>query len=708
MRFSAKGILPFAFAGVMGFMIVAAVGGITVWSDYANLPRAERPEALSLSHVVLDRHGQLLRAFTSADDKWRLPVKLGDIDPLYLQMLLAYEDKRFKTHSGVDWSAMARASLQMLSSGQIVSGGSTLTMQVARLLEERPTRSLSAKYQQILEAFRLEEDLTKDEILTLYALRAPFGGNLEGIRAASLVWFGKEPKRLTPAEVALLVALPQSPESRRPDRHPASAERARNRVLARAVSAGVLSEDDARGARLEKIPEIRRDMPFLAAHAARQAVTDDADQSIHSLTLDHDLQAALEQLVRERTPAIGLRASAAIIVADHQSGEILASVGSTGLMDEARFGHLDMTKATRSPGSTLKPLIYGLAFEQGIAHPESFIDDRPIDIGGYKPTNFDRAYQGRVSVRDALQLSLNTPAIQLLEAVGPAKLVARLKRSGGRPVFSGHQAAGLAIGLGGLGLSLLDLTQLYAGLANQGRAVHLYIKGPDGELRSDLSMGKSVGLRSSSKVLDEIAAWHVSDILSGLPQPQSAGTAHIAYKTGTAYGYRDAWAIGFDGRHVIGVWTGRADGTPVPGMTGTKTAVPILFEAFQRLKQAPDPLPSSPKGTLKVSGAELPLPLRAARVSDGGGENGQMPLSIIYPPQDGIVELGFSEEGALQPLVVKLQGGQRPYSWFVNGTPEQSSTFAMQLHWQPDGPGMAQVTVVDSVGESQSVELFLR
>lgn len=688
-RFQALGL-----AGAAAVCLAA----VKVAVDYRDLPEIPKASDLPLSAVVLDREDRLLRAFTSDDQKWRLPVTLADIDPLYVKMLVAYEDKRFYDHHGVDAGALVRAAGQMLLSGRVVSGGSTLTMQVARLLEEHATRTLGAKYEQILRAVQIENSLSKDQILSLYMLRAPFGGNLEGVRAASLVWFGKEPSRLTPAEAALLVALPQSPEARRPDRFAARATQARDRVLERAVKAGVLTSEEAAAARLDRIPDRRRAMPFLAAHAARDAVLEDPNRSIHRLTIDGRLQESLESLVRDRVRTLGAHISSAVLVADHQTGEILASVGSPDLLSERRQGHIDMTKAVRSPGSTLKPLIYGLAFEEGVAHPESFIEDRPIDIGGYRPANFDQAYQGTVTVREALQLSLNTPAVQLLEAVGPARLISRLKRAGAEPVLGGDKAPGLAIGLGGVGLTLTDLTRLYAALARQGRPVSL-------ALNRDLPRQ----LVGTSKVLEPIAAWHVADILSGLPQPQSSGTAAVAYKTGTAYGYRDSWAAGFDGRYVVAVWVGRADASPVPGMTGAAAAVPILFEAFQRLGKERVPLPAEPDGVLSRPTAELPVALRRARVAgrDGLTRKGT-PFRIAYPPGGAVVELGLKTGTGAQPLVVKLEGGKRPYTWLVNDKPVEVSSYRRQLVFTPTEEGFAQVAVIDSDGHVARVDLTLK
>ena len=679
-------------------VVAVCVAAIKVGVDYEDLPEFPKVSELPLSAVVLDRDDRLLRAFTSDDQKWRLPVALADIDPLYVKMLVAYEDKRFYDHHGVDVGALVRAAGQMLMSGRVVSGGSTLTMQVARLLEEHPTRTIDAKYEQILRAIQIENNLSKDEILSLYMLRAPFGGNLEGVRAASLVWFGKEPSRLTPAEAALLVALPQSPEARRPDRFAARATEARDRVLERVVKAGVLTPEEAAAARRDRIPDRRRAMPFLAAHAARDAVQEDPNRLIHRSTIDAPLQESLESLVRDRVRALGSHISSAILVADHRTGEILASVGSPDLLSETRQGHIDMTKAVRSPGSTLKPLIYGLAFEEGVAHPESFIEDRPIDIGGYRPTNFDQAYQGTVTVREALQLSLNTPAVQLLEAVGPARLISHLKRAGAEPVLGGDKAPGLAIGLGGLGLTLTDLTRLYAALAREGRPVSLV-------LNRDLPRQPA----GTAEVLEPIAAWHVADILSGLPQPQSAGTSAIAYKTGTAYGYRDCWAVGFDGQYVVAVWVGRADASPVPGMTGAKAAVPILFETFQRLGKDRVPLPAKPDGVLSRPTAELPVALRRARVAgrDALTRKGT-PFRIAYPPKGAVVELGLKTGSGAQPLVIKLEGGKRPYTWLVNDKPVEVSSYRRQLVFTPKEEGFANVAVIDSRGQVARVDLTLK
>lgn len=673
---------------------------LKVSHDYHRLAPVPQVGDLTLSTVVLDRDDRLLRAFTSADDKWRLPVELDAIDPLYFQMLLAFEDKRFYDHGGIDPMAVLRSGLQSLRHGRIVSGGSTLTMQVARLLDERPTKSLARKYEQVLRAVQLENTRSKADILRLYALRAPFGGNLEGIRAASLTWFGKEPGRLTPAETALLVALPQSPEARRPDRFPKQAKIARDRVLTVAAKTGVLSAEAAASAKAEPIRARRHAMPLLAPHESRRAHLQDPAKHIQRLTIDRDLQVTLESLARRKAAVLPRPVSLAILVADHQTGEILASVGSPDLLDTAREGHVDMTRAIRSPGSTLKPFIYGLAFEEGIGLPDSFIVDRATDIAGYQPTNFDRSYQGTVTLREALQLSLNTPAVKLLEAVGPARLIARLRRAGVQPTLEKGIAPGLAISLGGLGLSLMDLTQVYAALAREGAPVTLKV------CRVDCS---GAGASGALPVLSRKAAWMVSDILQGLPQLRSAEAFHIAYKTGTAYGYRDAWAIGFDGRHVVAVWSGRADGTPVPGQTGASVAVPILFEVFQSLGPAVTPLPVAAPELLGVLNRDVPAPLRFARLPERRSASpARDRLHISYPPDGAELELGVAVQHSSQPLVVKFKGGVGPFSFLVNGKPLGGKQTDRQLVWHPDVSGFADVTVLDAKGDSAGITVLLR
>lgn len=707
-KLQVRGVYGWLLVGGLGLLLLLLVGlQVGGWVLARSL---SEPVRVATSPLVVDRQGRLLRAFTVADGRWRLPVTLAEVDPLFLRLLLAFEDRRFYHHGGVDYLALARAVGQLVVNGRVVSGASTLTMQTARLLHGQSSRGVAGKLRQMVRALALERRLDKAAILERYLHLAPYGGNLEGVRAASLAWFGLEPRRLTPAQAALLVALPQSPEARRPDRDPAAAQRARDRVLARALAAGILDAETVAAAQREPVPRQRLPFPLLAPHATQRARLAHPERPVQRLTLAADLQARLEALAAERGRLLGEKLSLALLVADHRSGEILAAVGSPGL-EAAREGFIDMTRVVRSPGSTLKPLIYGLAFEAGIAHPESLIEDRPAGFGRYVPANFDRDYQGTVTLRRALQLSLNIPAVKLLEAVGPARLVARLKRAGARPELPDLSPPGLAIGLGGVGLRLTDLVAVYGAIARGGRPMPLVEElpmvtgwGADGA-GSAPSQGAGGTVQSSPgddrlrlPVLDERAAWQVTDILAAAPPPEAANTAGLAFKTGTSYGYRDAWALGFDGRHVVGVWVGRPDGAPVPGLTGITAAAPLLVDVFARLGPR-HPLPPAPPGVLRATTASLPPPLR--RVDEPAATAGPR---IAFPPAGARLALGSGLDGE---LALKVRDGQPPFTWFANGAPIAHEPFARVTPWRPQGAGFVTLAVVDAQGRSGRVRVFL-
>jgi penicillin-binding protein 1C len=671
--------------------LLAISTAFTAWAiSLGPLPLAE---ARQVSTTIVDRNGKLLRAYAMADGRWRLPVDARtSVDPTYLKLLLAYEDRRFYSHRGVDPLAMLRAALQLATSGHIVSGGSTITMQLARLMEPRRERSLYAKLRQIVRAVEIERALDKDEILDLYLALAPFGGNLEGVRAASIAYFGKEPKRLTLAEAALLVALPQSPERRRLDRYPDAARQGRDRVLERMVEEGVLSAEDAAQAKSEVVPKFRKPMPILAPHAADQALATMKDSPVIRLTLDATLQKNLESLARDRAIAQGPNISVAIIAVDNDSGDILARVGSSDYFDERRAGQVDMTRAVRSPGSTLKPFIYGLAFEDGFVHPESLIDDRPIRFGSYAPENFDMTFQGTVPVRKALQLSLNVPAIALLDRVGASRLSSRLKQAGTSLVLPKDEAPGLAMGLGGVGITLQDLAQLYAGFPRLGTTKPL----------REIVLAQD--RREPMRLMDQAAAWQVGNVLIGTRPPENGVHNRIAFKTGTSYGYRDAWSVGFDGRITIGVWVGRPDGAPVPGLIGRSAAAPILFDAFARTGRVPAALPKAPKGTLVAGNTKLPLPLRRFRPMGELVRTGsdQAP-HIQFPVNGSRIDVDRAAGGEATPMPVKVAGGVLPLTMLVNGIVVGDLDSRRQSLIDPPGPGFARLTVIDATGAADTV-----
>ncbi len=673
----------FVLAAGLGLAAIAR-DGAEIWISATTLP----PLIVQTSVEVLDRNGDLLRAYTVADGRWRLGVEVSQVDPGFVSALLAYEDKRFYDHAGVDARALLRAFAQAAWNGRVVSGGSTLTMQIARLLEEGTTGQVAGKLRQVRVALALERRLSKDQILQLYLLLAPYGGNLEGIRAATLSYFGKEPKRLTPAEAALLVAIPQSPENRRPDRSVERATDARDRVLARSFRDGLIDADQMQAARTEVVPGARRPFPALAPHMSDRALAEERGALVHHLTLDKGLQVALETLAADVVAGQGERLQVAIVAVDHRRGEVLASVGSAAFRADARAGFVDMTRALRSPGSTLKPLIYGLAFDEGLGHPETMIEDRLTDFAGYQPQNFDKTYRGTIRLREALQLSLNIPVVALTEAMGPAKLMAALDKAEVRYDLPGGQP-GLAIALGGIGVTLEDMVQLYATIARGGVSLPLHH-----QMRGVQAEGQ--------RVLSASAAWQVGDILAGLAPPPGAPANRLAYKTGTSYGHRDAWAIGFDGRHVVGVWMGRPDGTPVPGAFGADLAAPVLFQAFSRLKPALDPQPAAPPSTLLVSNAELPQPLQHFRSRSAAFEPAKDAPAVAFPPDGSEVEL--LPEG----LLVRVRGGTAPFTWLADGVPVAVTLRAREAMLHDLGRGFVTLSVIDAKGRSARTKVRLR
>jgi penicillin-binding protein 1C len=691
-----------AAAVLLAAAATVALGALALW--LIALGPAPLGERLAFSTTVVDRDGRLLRPYATGEGRWRLPVRADGVDPRYLALLIACEDKSFRDHLGVDPLALARAAGQMASHGRIVSGASTLTMQVARLLEPRAERSFGAKLRQIIRAVEIERQLTKDDVLSLYLNLAPYGGNLEGIRAASLAYFGKEPRRLTIAESALLVALPQSPEARRPDRSVAVARRARDRVLDRAAAAGVFDAAEIARAKAEPVPALRTPMPMLAPHAADDAVAQAPGPSaVVQLAIDARWQASLEELARERARALGPNISVAILAVDHGSGEVLARVGSSDYFDAERAGQVDMTAALRSPGSTLKPFIYGLGFEDGFIHPETLIDDRPVRYGRYAPENFDLTFQGTVSVRRALQMSLNVPAVQVLDRVGAGRFTARLRQAGGALVLPSGEVPGLAMGLGGVGVRLSDLVMLYAGLARLGTTAPLVERAAAVSPAAD-------PVSASRRLMEPAAAWYVGDILRGAPPPENAPGGRIAFKTGTSYGYRDAWSVGFDGKRTIGVWVGRPDGAPVPGLIGRAAAAPILFDAFARSGRLLAPLPGAPHGAVFASNAKLAPPLQRFRpggmLTDLAG--GEPPPRILFPPDGARLELATGDGGASDPVALKISGGVSPLTVLINGVPLGGASTSRTIFFTPDGPGFARLTVMDARGQVDSVTVRLQ
>jgi penicillin-binding protein 1C len=560
------------------------------------------PAADGAGAVVLAADGSPLRAFAGRDGVWRYPVAVDEVSPHYIEALLTYEDRWFRRHPGVNPFALVRAGGQWLANGRVVSGGSTLTMQVARILEPH-RRTPAGKLRQALRALQLEWRLDKDEILAIYLNHAPFGGPIEGVEAASWAYLGKSARELSRAEAALLAVLPQAPSRLRPDRHPAAAQAARDKVLARMAARGAWSPAEVADARLETVVARQLQPPMSAALLARRLrVADPVATRIRS-TLDAGLQRVLEERVAAYFARLPERTSAALLVVENETLEARAYVGSLAFGDARRLGHVDMVRATRSPGSTLKPFLYGLAIDDGLVHSASLLVDAPQSFGDYRPANFDPTFNGPVTVAEALRLSLNVPAVDLLDRVGPERFAARLAHAGLVLQLPRGAQPNLSMVLGGTGTRLEDLVGAYRALNHEGLAGTVRYR-PDAP-------------RQERRLLSPEAAWIIREILEQHGRPgqrddafDTGGRPRVAWKTGTSYGFRDAWALGGTARYTVGVWVGRPDGTPLPGQYGAITALPLLFEVVDSLpRRGADVARRGMPGTVRMIDICWPLGL---------------------------------------------------------------------------------------------------
>lgn len=680
---------------------IAAVLVLAGGLGFDVLDRAYPPDLTrldSLSRQVVDSDGQPLRTYLAADGRLRLAARIEDVDPQYLKMLIAFEDKRFWRHPGVDGLAVLRAAGQAVANGRIVSGASTLTMQVARLLEPRP-RTPAAKLIEMFRALQLERRFSKREILAIYLTLAPFGGNIEGITAAARAYFGRPAAALTAGEAALLVALPRAPSRLRPDRHPARAVAARNVVLDRVGVRAGFTRDVIAMAKAEPVPFSLRPAPFLAPHLAdRMLIEADAETRVETL-IDSTLQRRLEARAKAWANELGPRVSLAVLVVENAGREVRAYLGSADFWDEARDGQVDAVTAPRSPGSTLKPLIYGLAFDRGLAHPATLVEDAPRQFGDYAPANFMQSYYGEVTLAEALRLSLNVPAVAVLQRLGPVAFAQRLRRDGITLALADAEAMpGLALALGGIGITLEDLVRLYAALADDGRLATLSYR------------SAAPSAKPAQALLRAEARWQVGEILRRMPPPASqlSDSARremrgIAFKTGTSYGFRDAWAVGYTPRHTVGVWVGRPDGAPNPGRYGANTAAPLLFQVFELLPVGAPPTPPPARGLLLEAAALPPALQRLDGATSPTAPAAGPPPRIVFPLDRSVLHW---REGQ-GPLPLQAEGGVRPLTWLVDGRPLAASRWSRQAAWRPDGPGFSEIVVLDAAGRRAAAQVRL-
>jgi penicillin-binding protein 1C len=732
---------------VAGFTLLGLVLALVV-ADRANPPDLSRYERVSPE--VVARDGALLRPFLSKDGYWRLKTGVRDVAPRYLLLLKAYEDQRFDDHWGVDPGATLRAAVQFAKAGHVVSGGSTLTMQAARLLEPRP-RGIVSKLFQMARAVQLEERYSKEQILSIYLTLAPFGGNLEGVRAASLAYFGKAPDALDLSESALLVALPQSPAKKRPDRHGIAAKAGRDKVLARMVAEGIVTAADAELAQEEGVPSLRLTMPLSAPHLAERVYADflprprasvgEGDRvavegATHAMfgtapsvslglmssrstspislrstgeeeygrkiitTIDASLQGSVERMVAREKTYLEDGGSLAIVVVENRTRNVLAYVGGTDYW--GRSGQIDLARRARSPGSALKPFIYGLAFDDLALHPSTMMQDAPTTFGDYAPRDFEGAFQGAVTARDALRMSLNVPAVMVLDRIGPLRFSLALTNAGARLAYPTRDTApSLPIALGGLGIDLADITMLYTGIAEGGvvKPLRVLANAPVGE---------------SHRIFGPVAAYYLRDILSGVSLPEGWAMGQgllrkrtIAFKTGTSYGFRDAWSIGFSNDYTVGVWVGRADGAPSAGRIGREAAAPVLLETFGLLPDDKRQAPPPPAGAILVSSTDtLPPALRIftreIAPAQALQETNIPPPSISFPPNGAVVPL---PDPKATTILFKADGGREPLTWLVNGELLGSFTRFQPVLYKPEGEGLARVTVVDASGRSDTSQI---
>ena len=650
---------------VFGALILAVLG-----LNFAFPLPLDKTEIASAQ--VLDRYDGWMSAFPIEDGIWRIPADLDQIDPRFIERLIRVEDKRYWDHHGVDGLAILRAANSWRQAGKPVSGASTITMQLVRQIEPRP-RTLRAKILEAARALQYEAYLSKEEILQLYLTHISYGGNIEGLHAASLAYLGKQPHELSDDEIALLIALPQAPDSRRPDLRPEAAKKGRNKILKELERFELITEVESAEARALDVV-IRKDpipqKAWLTANAIKEP------NKIITSTIDPYMQSDIEQIAQTYLEDHPKFVNMAITVIENETMAVRAHIGSGGRDRQA--GWMDMTRRYRSPGSTLKPFIYGLAMDDGLLSASTLINDAPTRFGSYQPENFDGRYYGKVRIHEALRHSLNVPAVVVLDKVGSERFETRLDALGMDIARLGGASkdTGLALALGGAGITLNDLAVGYAALANDGKARPL-------RWREDDPTGEPV------RFVSEKTADKITDILRQAPTPDGhvpgwlSDTAPIiAYKTGTSYGFRDAWAAGYTPEWTIVVWVGRPDGTPRDGITGRIAAAPILFEAMTAL---PRELDNSPF----LADSEAPKGLKSV------ADYSDVAPQILFPPHKAeLLSAEFGDQARGFTFSARAQNGD--VRFYVNEKliPDQKGTTI----WRPETPGFYRVVAVDQKG----------
>ena len=537
-----------------------------------------------VSIVVEYRDGQPAYVFLSSDEKWRLPVTLDRVDAKYIDALVALEDKRFWSHHGVDPLAILRAAWTDAIHARRVSGGSTLSMQLARLIEPR-SRTIPHKLADMFRALQLDARLSKREILQSYLARTPYGRNLEGIESAAWSYFGHGAQHLSPLEIATLLAVPQGPARYAPTAANVDRLRARrDAILHKLIAADVFGPADATAALAEAAvaapPLHLRAMPREAAHAAVWLRDHAPGRARVRSTLDAGAQSLVEKTVALRAPELQRKHiyNGAVVVVDHRTREVVALAGNLDFRDFKHGGQIAMFDRPRSPGSTLKPLLYALSIDRGLALPEYLVADVPSEYGTYRPKNFDGDFAGLVTLRDALSKSLNLPFIDLLQQLGVEQFIAELQRAGVSPHRAKHGEHGLSLIVGGIEITPLELAGIYAALAENGGYAPLRVLATDFVIPPSPLYGAGAAYltRAALSLKDRPDFPRRRDLMKGVP-PQ------IHWKTGTSFGYRDAWAVGSGPAYTAVVWTGNVDHRASFELVGSEAAGPLLFDVLEGL-----------------------------------------------------------------------------------------------------------------------------
>jgi penicillin-binding protein 1C len=561
------------------------------------------PPAPLYSPIVLAQDGSVLHAYLNPTQKWRMKTELREITPVLRAAILEKEDRWFRWHFGVNPLALVQAAGRNLFGTGRTTGASTITMQVARLLEPKE-RTFCNKLREMARATQLEAHYSKDEILQLYLNLVPYGDNVEGVKSAALLYFQQSPDYLSLAQTVTLAIIPNRPRGLVLGQHNEAVRQERNRWLRRFGAAGLFPKEAVEDALLEPLEVQRHPAPTLAPHLARRLVRQFPRQAIIRSSLQRAKQSKAEDLTLSyvrRLRELGI-SQAAVLVVNNRTRQVEAYVGSADFRDFGSQGQNDGVVAVRSPGSTLKPFLYALALDRGLVTPKLLLPDVPTNFQGYRPENFDKHCSGEVTLERALAYSLNIPAVRVLQQLGVPTFTDKLRQVGFRSISRNRAQLGLSSILGGCGASLEELTNLYVTLANEGRYAPLRFASSPGPLSFREGEPRRRGPESSGSpslkergpggeaLISESAAFLTTDILSQLTRPDlplgaasSLRLPKIAWKTGTSYGRRDAWSIGYNKDYTIGVWVGNFSGQGSPALTGSEVATPLLFDLFNAL-----------------------------------------------------------------------------------------------------------------------------